>query len=92
MKITKNRYIPSAGTGYENGVLVSCPTNSHNFSVPYKVFGKARLAGNGHSPWQEAQHRQRPCRARPSGACVRRYYGVALLAKMDILAAKRALY
>lgn len=47
---------------------MSCLTNSHKFSVSEKVSGKTRLAGNGLSPYQEAQRSQRLSLARPLGA------------------------
>ncbi|MCB1671879.1 MAG: hypothetical protein KDI29_12190, partial [Pseudomonadales bacterium] len=43
---------------YYHANLVSCPVNSSHFSVPAKVPGKARFAGNGRSPCQKAQRGQ----------------------------------
>ncbi len=61
---------------------MSCLVNLHHFSVLYKVSGKARLAGNGHSPFQKAQHSKKPCMTRPAGAFRIRRYSVASLANM----------
>jgi molecular chaperone IbpA len=58
---------------------VPCLVSSHDFSGPYEASGKARFAVNGRSPLQEPQHREKLHMARPPGACIRCYYGVALL-------------
>ena len=61
---------------------MSSLTNSHHFSAPAKVSGKARLAGNGCNPWQESQRGQGPWLARPPGAYGKRRHGVASLANI----------
>ncbi len=59
--------------------LVSCPVNSQYFSAPAKGSGKAHLAGNGPSPYQEVQRGQNSWLARPTGAYRKRHCCVASL-------------
>jgi len=70
--------------------LVSRQPSIVGFSWSVRVQGKARLAGNGHSPFQEAQRSHGRGQTNPSGAPVVSRRGVAVLDKgMAIACAPR---